>query len=100
MTADSIAFPVWQRAENVVERFNRQILRNNYVRTEILPRPAGDFSVVMGLDDEFGNLMTLELVAPTRAQARKLEQAFSQKAEQLYQSIMNELLASEERAET
>lgn len=54
----------------------------------------------MGLDDEFGNLMTLELVAPTRAQARKLEHAFSQKAEQLYQSIMNELLASEERAET
>ena len=100
VTADSIAFPVRQRAENAVERFNRQILRNNYVRTEILPRPAGDFSVVMGLDDEFGNLMTLELVAPTRAQARKLEQAFSQKAEQLYQSIMNELLASEERAET
>ena len=54
----------------------------------------------MGLDDEFGNLMTLELVAPTRAQARKLEQAFSQKAEQLYQSIMNELLASEERTGT
>ena len=100
VTADSIAFPVRQRAENAVERFNRQILRNNYVRTEILPRPAGDFSVVMGLDDEFGNLMTLELVAPTRAQARKLEQAFSQKAEQLYQSIMNELLASEERAGT
>ena len=100
VTADSIAFPVRQRAENAVERFNRQILRNNYVRTEILPRPAGDFSVVMGLDDEFGNLMTLELVAPTRAQARKLEQAFSQKAEQLYQSIMNELLASEERTGT
>ena len=87
-------------AVTAVERFNRQILRNNYVRTEILPRPAGDFSVVMGLDDEFGNLMTLELVAPTRAQARKLEQAFSQKAEQLYQSIMNELLASEERTGT
>lgn len=101
VTADSIAFPgpaAGGKCGGAVQ--SPDSAQQLWSGTEILPRPAGDFSVVMGLDDEFGNLMTLELVAPTRAQARKLEQAFSQKAEQLYQSIMNELLASEERAGT
>ena len=49
----------------------------------------------MGLDDEFGNLMTLELTAPTRLQARTLETAFEKKAEILFQTIMSALLDSE-----
>lgn len=99
VTEDSVAYPVKQRVDLAVERFNRQILRNNFVRTEILPRPSGDFSVVMGLDDEFGNLMTLELVAPTQTQARVLERAFQKRAETLYQTAMATLLDSEEQTE-
>lgn len=96
VTEDSVAYPVRQRAGMAVERFNRQILRNNFVRTEILPRPGGDFSVIMGLDDEFGNLMTLELAAPTRMQARTLERAFEKKAELLFQNLMSTLLDESE----
>lgn len=96
VTEDSVAYPVRQRAAKAVERFNRQVLRNNYVHTEVLPRPDGDFSVVMGLDDEFGNLMTLELVAPNRIQARTLEKAFEKKAEVLFQNVMSVLLDEQE----
>lgn len=92
VTEDSVAFPVRSRADRAVERLNRQILRNNYIRTEVMPREGGDFAVIMGLDDEFGNLMTLELTAPTRIQARALEKAFEKKAEILFQSIMGTLL--------
>ncbi len=96
LTADSIAFTVRQKAENAVEKFNRQLKRSSFVKTQILPRDSGDFSVVMSLDDEVGNLMTLELVAPDQRQAVRLGRMFEKKAEDLYNLTMNELLTAEE----
>ena len=96
LTEDSIAFTVKQRAENAVAKFNRQIRRSSFVKTQIIPREGGDFSVVMALDDEVSNLMTLELAAPNRMQARTLEKAFGQKAEVLFQTVMSTLLQEPE----
>ena len=59
LTEDSIAFTVKQRAENAVAKYNRQIRRSSFVKTQVIPRDTGDFSVIMSLDDEMGNLMTL-----------------------------------------
>ena len=96
LTADSIAFTVKQRAENAVARFNRQIRRSSFVKTQIIPREKGDFSVIMSLDDEMGNLMTLELMAPDQRQAVRLGKLFEKKAEDLYNLTMMELLDDEE----
>ena len=57
LTHDSIAYSVLQRAQLAVERFNREIRRDSLIRTEILPREGGDYSVILGLDDEVGSLM-------------------------------------------
>ena len=92
LTADSIAFTVKQRAENAVARFNRQIKRSSFVKTQIIPRENGDVSVVMTLDDEMSNLMTLELVAPDQRQAVRLSRLFEKKAENVYNLVMTELL--------
>ena len=99
LTEDSIAFTVKQRAENAVERFNRQLRRSSFVKTQITPRENGDFSVVMALDDEMGNLMTLELVAPNQRQAIRLGRLFEQKAESLYNLTMSELLDNTDELE-
>ena len=96
---DSIAFTVRQRAENAVARFNRQLRRSSFVKTQIIPHNEEDLSVVMALDDEKGNLMTLELVAPSQRQAIRLSKLFEKKAELLYTLIMSELLDNEEDAE-
>ena len=96
LTEDSIAFTVKQRAENAVDRFNRQIRRSSFVRTQIIPRDTGDFSVIMSLDDEVGNLMTLELVAPDQRQAVRLSKLFENKAENVYNLTMAELLDEED----
>ncbi len=96
LTEDSIAFTVKQRAENAVARFNRQIRRSSYVKTQIIPRDQGDCSVIMSLDDEMGNLMTLELLAPDQRQATRLGKLFENKAETVYNLIMTELLDGEE----
>ena len=99
LTEDSIAFTVKQRAENAVDRFNRQIRRSSFVRTQIIPRENGDFSVIMSLDDEVGNLMTLELVAPDQRQAVRLSKLFENKAENVYNLTMAELLDEEDQLE-
>ena len=99
LTEDSIAFTVKQKAENAVDRFNRQIRRSSFVKTQIIPRDTGDFSVIMSLDDEMGNLMTLELVAPDQRQAVRLGKLFEKKAENVYNLTMLELLDEEEELE-
>ena len=96
LTEDSIAFTVKQRAENAVARFNRQLRRSSFVKTQIIPRDNGDYSVLMSLDDEVGNLMTLELVAPDQRQAVRLGKLFEKKAELIYNLTMTELLEDEE----
>ena len=99
LTQDSIAFSVRQRAENAVARFNRQIRRSSFVKTHILPRDNGDFSVVLSLDDDMGNLMTLELMAPDQRQAVRLSRLFEKKAEAVYNLTMAELLDGEDDAD-
>ena len=96
ITEDSIAFTVKRRAEDAVERFNRQLRRGNFIKTQVVPRDSGDFSVIMSLDDEQGNLMTLELLAPDRRQAVRLGKLFEQKAEDVYKMTMTVLLDDED----
>lgn len=98
LTQDSIAYTVRCKAENAVDRFNRQLRRSSYVKTQVIPRETGESSVIMALDDETGNLMTLELMAPNQRQAVRLGKFFEKKAEKIYNMIMAELL--EEEGET
>ena len=99
LVEDSIAFTVRQRAENAVDRFNRQVRRSTFVKTKITQRADGEFSVVMTLDDETGNLMTLELAAPNQRQAVRLSRLMEKKAEMVYNLTMTELLDDEEEAD-
>ena len=96
LTEDSIAYTVKCRAENAVNKFNRQIRRSSFVKTQIIPRDNGDYSVIMALDDEVSNLMTLELVAPNQRQAVRLSKLFEKKAEAVYNLTMAELLDDED----
>ena len=99
LTEDSLAFTVRQRVENAVARFNRQVRRSSFVKTQVIPRESGDFSVVMALNDEMGNLMTLELMAPNQRQAVRLSRLFEKKAESVYNMTMMELLDGEDDLE-
>ena len=99
LTEDSIAFTVKQRAENAVAKFNRQMRRSSFVKTQVIPREGRDYSVILSLDDEAGNLMTLELMAPDQRQAVRLSRLFEKKAEAVYSLTMAELLDDEDSLE-
>lgn len=92
LTEDSIAFTVKQAAEYAVARFNRNVRRSSFVKTQAVPKDGGEYSVIMSLDDEKGNLMTMELMAPDQRQAVRLSKLFEKKAENVYNLTMAELL--------
>ena len=96
LTADSIPFTVRQRVENAVEKFNRQLRRQSFVTTRIDANEAGEISVTMTLKDEVGHLMTMSLMAPDNRQAHRLSKLLEQKAEDIYNLTMMELLDEEE----
>jgi hypothetical protein len=50
----------------------------------------------MSLDDEMGNLMTLELSAPDQRQGNRLARLYENKAELVYNLIMTALLDEDE----
>lgn len=99
LTADSIAFTVKQKAESAVVRFNRRVRRSNFVKSRVLQRENGECSAVLSLDEESGNLMTLELIAPDQRQAVRFSKLFEKKADIIYSLIMNELLDAESELE-
>lgn len=93
VTEDAIAFPVMQRAKAAVERFNDAVCRSSFVKTEITPRGDGDYSVRLTLNDEVSILLQMELMAPTQKQAYRLARAFTERAEVVYKTIMDQLLS-------
>lgn len=95
ITGDSVAFTVRERARAAVETFNRESTRSGHVRTEILERD-GVCLALLELHDDVGKLMSMELTAPSRKQARKLTAAFHRSAEQIYSAVMEDLLSDEE----
>ena len=99
ITKDSLAFPVQQRASRAIERFNREIRRESFVRTEVLEQPNGEALAVMHLDDDLGSLITIEYTCPSPRQAAFLTKAFPGKADKLYQTITEILTAKEEDPE-
>lgn len=92
ITADSVAFPVRERARAAVEEFNQENTRSSHVRTEILERD-GSFVALLELRDDVGKLISMEVTAPSKKQARKLSASFHKCAEQIYSAVMEDLLS-------
>lgn len=96
ITADSVAFTVRERARVAVERYNKNLKREQFLRSEITRKEDGEYRVRMELDDLRGPLMDLTLTAPSLQQARRLEAGYRKNAELVYQAVMIGLLGDEE----
>ena len=96
ITADSVAFTVRERARVAEERYNKNLKREQFLRSEITRKEDGEYLVRMELDDLRGSLMDLTLTAPSLQQARRLEAGYRKNAELVYQAVMIGLLGDEE----
>jgi hypothetical protein len=100
---DEVAYSVRLKCDRSVAEMNRVLQRRNQVRTEILSRKDGNgVTVRMILDDDTGNLMTLDMLAPDAHQGMLLSEGFRKNPDHLYNMILAQLLncgAQEEEQE-
>ena len=101
----SLAYSVRHKCNVNLARVNGVLRRNAQVRTTVIPRKDGSLTARMSLDDEGGNIMTIELLCVNQDQADRLAQGFQAKPERIYNEVLGALLdngaeESEENGET
>lgn len=88
----SLPFSVRNKCDQNLAALNAQLRRDAQVRGEHLLRPDGTHAARLALDDEAGNLFTLELLAASEEQALSLCRRFRSNPEQVYHSVLHTLL--------
>lgn len=90
---DELPYSVRLRCDRSIAELNQQMERQNQVRTSITPRESGDgVTVSMVLDDDSGNIMTLDMLAPDSKQGTLLAENFQANAEKIYNVVLTALL--------
>ena len=82
----SLPYSVRVKCDKNVARLNGQL------RPERILRDDGTYTLRLALDDEHGNLLTLELLAATEQQANRLADQFKTHPEQVYNGVLDVLL--------
>ena len=91
----SLPFSVRRRCDRNLARVNSILRRSAQVRTEQTLLPDGSVTLRLILDDDKGNLMTLDLLTVSQEQAGTLAGRFQAQPERLYQGILQALLEEE-----
>ncbi len=90
-----LPFPVRETAQRSALRVVRQIRRNAAISSRVTERGEHDLIVRMEMKDVFA----IEMNVVSRAQASMLESSFQKKAEQIYQTLLQELTKDEDEDE-
>lgn len=95
----SLAFSVRHRCDQNLARVNGALRRDAQVRSELLPREDGGVTLRLILDDDKGNIMTLDMLTVSTDQAGHLAEKFRAEPEKLYHGILQVLLEEETKDE-
>lgn len=88
----SLPYSVRRRCDQNLARVNGVLRRDAQVRSEILPREDGGVTLRLILDDDKGNIMTLDMLTVSPEQAGQLAEKFRAHPEKLYHGILQALL--------
>ena len=92
VTEDSIAYPVMLRVQTAVEQFNRTVRRHSFVQSSVEKIREDHYAVHMTLKDDQGEILQMQLFAPSQKFAHRLAVGFEEQAEVVYRGIMEQLL--------
>lgn len=94
----SLPLSVRKKCDTNLVRINGALRRDAQVRTELLPREDGSFTLRLILDDDKGNIMTLDMLTASAEQAGQVGERFRTHPEKLYHGILQVLLEQDEEA--
>ena len=89
-----IAYSVRLKCDKSLAQLNAILRRNAQVRAEMLPREDGFYTLRMVLDDETGNIFTIEMLTISTEQGERLGERFRAQPEQIYNGLLD-LLAGD-----
>ena len=92
ITENSLPYSVRVKAEKSTAAANAQLRRQAMITTSRSIRRGGGYSVDLSLSDGIGEIVSLELYAANDAQAIALENGFRDRAESVFNMIIEELL--------
>jgi hypothetical protein len=95
----SLPYSVRLKCDKSLSKLNAVLRRNAQVRMEVQQRTDGFYTLRMILDDEGGNLLTLELLTVSSEQAEALGERFRDQPELIYNGIIDLLTAPPEKEE-
>lgn len=84
-----------RRCDRRLTELNAVLRRRAQVRAQVLPREDGGFTLRLTLDDNGGNLLTLELLVPSEAEGQAMAERFQKSPETIYHSVLAALQAQE-----
>lgn len=87
----SLAFSVRRHCDQALIPVNAALRRKAQVRGEKKTGPEGTVTARMVLDDDQGNLLTLEVLCPSAEQADRLIAGFRARPEKIYHTLLNVL---------
>lgn len=88
----SLPYSIRVKCDRNVAKLNGQLRRDAQIRAERIVRQDGTYTLRLALDDEHGNLLTLELLAATEQQADRLADQFKAHPDQIYNGVLDVLL--------
>ncbi len=101
ITESSLPYSVRLKCGKALATLNTQLRRAAQIRAQVLPREDGGFTLELALDDNDGNLFTLDMLVANEEQGRHLGDRFLAAPEQIYNEILAVLLTARgEKEET
>ena len=92
ITENGLPYSVRVKAEKSAVAANAQLRRQSMITTSRTIRRGGGYSVDLSLSDGMGEILSLELFAANEAQAIDLENGFRERAESVFNVIIEELM--------
>lgn len=88
----SLPYSIRHKCDGNIAKLNATLRRDAQVKSETILRPDGTYAARLALDDDAGNLFTLELLAASEEHASLLCDRFRRSPEQVYNGILSTLL--------
>jgi len=96
----SLPVSVRRRCVRDLSGVNAALRRIAQIRGETHINADGSVTARMALDDDRGNLLSIQLLCPSQSQADQIVQAFKARPEQIYNDVLEALTCTGEEGET
>lgn len=89
---DIVSESLKKSAQPNISEFNRIAKRESMIKSEVKKQPGDSYTVSMSIDDDLGNLISIELTAADDEMAKNISNNFKTNAELIFKEVLAAIL--------